>query len=198
MAKHKAPADHCPHHRPTRWNLAVSRAPSASPLLRFRSRQANRQQRSMTAKLHMTRTASLYPSGYRGLSRSRWHALKVVADSSCLPRCSVHGHSAFTSSCHTQWPSTKPRRIFAPTNGQQGGTWQVFRASSASCSGQVQASESTIEIMNVFFHFRKMHSKCSFMEIVSTFKCIFRKYCLVYASTPHSNTFLSKILRLMH
>ena len=56
--------------------------------------------------------------------------------------------------CHAHWPSIKPQRIFAPTNGQQGGTWQVFRASSASCSGQVQASESTIEIMNVFFHFR--------------------------------------------
>ena len=91
----------------------------------------------------------------------------------------MHGHSAFTSNCHAQWPGIKPRRIFAPTNGQQGGTWQVFRAFSASCSGQVQASESTTEIMNVFFHFRKMHSKCSFMVIVSTFKCIFRKYCLV-------------------
>ena len=76
----------------------------------------------------MTRTASLYPSGYRGLSRSRWHALKVVADSSCLPRFSVHGHSAFTSSCHAQWPSIKPRRITAPTNGQQGGTVEPGRS----------------------------------------------------------------------
>ena len=97
----------------------------------------------------------------------------------------MHGTlRAVTRLAATQWPSIKPLRIFAPTNGQQGGTWQVFRASSASCSGQVQASESTTEIMNVFFHFRNMHSKCSFMVTVSTFKCIFLKYCLVYATTP--------------
>ena len=116
-----------------------------------------------------------------------------------------------------KWPSIKPLRIFAPTIGQQGGTWQVFRASSASCSGQVQASESTTEIMNAFFHFRNMHSKCfhggcfhiqmhflkncrayasakcifslpemhsrcSFMVTVSTFKCIDLKNCRAYAS----------------
>ena len=40
---------------------------------------------------------SIHPCLQR-LSRSRWHALKVVADNiSCLPRLSVHGHSAFDS-----------------------------------------------------------------------------------------------------
>ena len=84
-------------------------------------------------------------------------------DVQCMALCVRH-----KAGCPTQWPSIKPLRILAPTNGQQGGTWQVFRASSASCSGQVQASESTTEIMNVFFHFRNMHSKCSFMVTVST------------------------------
>ena len=84
VAKHKAPADHCPHHRPTRWNLAVSRAPSASPLLRFRSRQATRQQRFMSAKLHMTRMALLSPT-------EAWTLCLHIQ----LPRT---------------WPSIKPRR----------------------------------------------------------------------------------------
>ena len=115
-----------------------------------------------------------------------------------------------------KWPSIKPLRIFAPTIGQQGGTWQVFRASSASCSGQVQASEWTTEIMNVFFHFRNMHSKCSFMVTVSTFKCIFSNIvgfmprqnaffhfqkCIPNALSwwlfPHSNAFFSNIVGFM-
>ena len=104
------------------------------------------------------------------------------------------------SSCHTQWPSTKPRRIFAPTNGQQGGTWQVFRAFSASCSGQVQASESTIEIMNVFFSLPEnafqmlFHGDCFHIQMLfsqtlsglclnSTFKCISLKNSSAYALT---------------
>ena len=114
------------------------------------------------------------------------HALKVVAENFSATMFSAWHCVPSQGWLPRKWPSIKPLRIFAPTIGQQGGTWQVFRASSASCSGQVQASESTTEIMNVFFHFRNMHSKCSFMVTVSTFKCIFSN---IVGFMPRQNAF---------